>query len=179
MILCAVLLVLFSVVASTDSLYFHTYKYRLHTRPQSRYEHFLHTANICLFVPQVYLMFCVRPAGMWLWLSAFLVAATFGIELADVLCENDSRKDLGGLVPAEYAMHFSMSALRSGYVFAYFAGVSWAQFIAGSRLESVSLFSQVVGWTMVLPGFAVAAMHLWLCRPLPAPASAPLPEMLS
>jgi hypothetical protein len=172
------LVVLFSVVASTDSLYFHTYKYRLHLRPQSRHEHFLHTANICLFVPQVYLMFCVRPQGLWLWAAMAVCAATFVIELFDVLCENDSRRDLGGLVPAEYAMHFSMSALRSGYVFAYFAGTSWAQYTGNSQLAPVGLFSQVVGWTMVIPGLAVAAMHLWLCRPLknlPLPLPLPLP----
>lgn len=172
MIVAAVLLVVFSAVASTDSLYFHTYKYRLHTRPASRREHFYHTANICLFVPQVILMFCVRPAGLWLGAAAALCAATFGVEMLDVLCERDSRRDLGGLIPAEYAMHFLMSALRAGFIFTFFAGFQLVDFAAPAALAPVPLWCAAVGWTMAVPGFLVAALHLWMCKPLPRAAAA-------
>jgi hypothetical protein len=176
MIVAAVLLVVFSAVASTDSLYFHTYKYRLHTRPSSRREHFYHTANICLFVPQVILMFCVRPSGLWLAAAAALSAATFGVEMLDVLCERDSRRDLGGLIPAEYAMHFLMSTLRAGFVFSFFAGFQLADFAAPAQLAPVAPWCAAVGWTMAVPGFLVAALHLWMCRPLPRPSPAANPS---
>jgi hypothetical protein len=166
MIVAAVLLVLFSAVASTDSLYFHTFRYRLHARAASRREHYFHTANICLFVPQVILMFCVRPQGIWLGAAAALSLATFVVEMLDVLCERDSRADLGGLVPSEYAMHFLMSALRAGLVFSFFAGYSPADFAAPSLLAPAPLWCAIVGWSMAVPGFLVAALHLWLCRPL-------------
>jgi hypothetical protein len=127
----------------------------------------------------VYLMFCVRPHGAWLALAALITFATLAIELADVLCENDSRRDLGGLTPAEYAMHFMMSALRAGFVGAFFGPVALADFSAPSALAPGPLAT--LGWTMVVPGIAVAALHVALCfTPLDdraavsAPARTPL-----
>ncbi len=163
MILAAVLLLLFSVVASTDSLYFHTYKYQLHRRLASRREHLYHTANICLFVPQTYLMFCVRPSGIWLLAVAILSITTFGIELGDVLCENDSRRDLGGVTSAEYAMHFAMSAFRAGFIGVFFANTALGDFVAPAQLNSVPLPLAALGWCMVIPGAAVALFHVKLC----------------
>jgi hypothetical protein len=173
MLASAVLLVLFSAIASTDSLYFHTYKYRLHTRPKSRFEHYLHTANIVLFVPQTWLLFCNRPAGAWLILAAALTLATFLVEITDVLCERDSRADLGGLIPAEYAMHFLMAALRAGYVGVVFAGFAGSEYLAPPALAPSPVAT--IGWTMVIPGAAVALLHLWMCRPLRMQLPANLP----
>src|SRR5713226_243300 len=154
MLLSAILLVLFSLVASIDSLYFHIWRYRLHTRPQSRYEHLLHTANVCVFVPQVYLMFCLAPKGGWLLAAALLSLATLGIELADVICEGESRRDLGGLVPAEYAMHFLMSAFRAGFVAVFFARFKLADFAAPAALAQGPF--RLIGWCIVLPGLGMA-----------------------
>jgi hypothetical protein len=162
MLLGCALLVLFSAVASTDSLYFHIHKYRLHARAASYREHLYHTANVCLFVPQVYLMFCVRARGPLLGLAAALSAATVAVELADVFCERDSRRDLGGLTSAEYAMHFLMSGLRMGFIGAFFAGASLGEFAAPASLESQPLGVALCGWFMVVPGVAVAALHVAL-----------------
>jgi hypothetical protein len=174
MLPAAVLLVLFSAAASTDSLYFHTYKYRLHARAASRFEHWLHTANICLFVPQTYLLFCAQARGAWLVLAAALTLATFVVEMVDVLCERSSRADLGGLIPTEYAMHFLMGTLRAGYVGLLFAGVRAADFVAPASLGPSPVAG--VGWMMVVPGAIVALFHLWLCRtPLDAPSGRAAP----
>jgi hypothetical protein len=121
----------------------------------------------------VLVMFCVRPSGIWLALAAALALATFGVEMLDVLCERDSRADIGGLIPAEYAMHFLMSALRAGLVFSFFSGFSLADFAAQAALAPVPLWCAIVGWSMAVPGFLVAALHLWLCRPLASKAAAP------
>ena len=120
MILAACLLVLFSIIASTDGFYFHIYRYRLHTRPASYREHLLHTINVCLFVPQVLLMFCVRPTGVWLWATVVLAVVILAVEISDVFAEDDSRRDLGGLKPPEYVMHFLMSGLRMGFLCAFY-----------------------------------------------------------
>src|SRR5262245_30838609 len=106
MLLACVLLYLFLAVASTDGFYFHLWKYRLHARPESAWEHQLHTINACLFVPQVFLLFCVRAQGVWLLLAVGSVLATLAVEMVDLYEERRSRRALGGLASSEYAAHF-------------------------------------------------------------------------
>ena len=78
-----------------DGLYYHLYKYRLYERPASRLEHQLHTANVTIFVPQVFLLFWMQPHGLWLWLALLTFVASLVVEFFDVLCEPASRRDLG------------------------------------------------------------------------------------
>src|SRR5438132_1692812 len=91
----AVLMVMFTVIASTDGLYFHLWRYRLYARAASRYEHRLHTTNAAIFPLFTYLLFCVAPGGAYLWLTLALALLTLGVESADVLCERESRRDMG------------------------------------------------------------------------------------
>src|SRR5262245_9008086 len=100
------LLVVFTTLASIDGLYFHLYRYRLYARPESRYEHWLHTLQSVLFVPQVALLFIWAPRGAFLWLNLLIFLTALGGEVLDVLCEEASRKELGGLLRSEYLLHF-------------------------------------------------------------------------
>ena len=43
---------LFMLVGTVDLFYYHIWKYKLHTRPESRYEHKLHMAFAFLMVPK-------------------------------------------------------------------------------------------------------------------------------
>ena len=164
-------LILFLTVASTDGLYFHLYKYRLYALPASRYEHLLHTINSGLLPPQVYLMFCVRPAGAWLWVTLGLTLFSFAIEILDVLGEKDSRAALGGLSPAESAMHFFMGVMRSAYVMVFFAGMTAVDFTGAAALSTVELIPRMIGYCVIVPAVCIAVFHwllLWTGRPLPA-----------
>jgi hypothetical protein len=111
-----ILFILFTLIASIDAFYFHFYRFRLHARPECRREHLLHTLNACLLPFAAGPLLIGEASGAWLWLALIANLATFGIESLDVLGEAESRKNLGGLPPAEYWMHFTMSGLRWAWV---------------------------------------------------------------
>ncbi len=111
-----ILFILFTLIASIDAFYFHFYRFRLHARPECRREHLLHTLNACLLPFAAGPLLIGGASGAWLWLALLANLATFGIESLDVLGEAESRKNLGGLPPAEYWMHFTMSGLRWAWV---------------------------------------------------------------
>jgi len=164
--------VLFTTIASVDGLYFHLFRYRLWERPVSQYEHKLHTLNAVLFVPQVGLLFCLQPSGLWLWLLLALFVLTMGVEMADVLCEEASRRDLGGLTSVEYLMHFLMAGLRFGWVMPLLfglPGVAWApeQTAIGGR----ALWMMLIGASIALPAIVIAVVHVVLALRKPQPAT--------
>jgi hypothetical protein len=92
-----VFLNLFMVLGAVDLFYFHIWKYKLHTRPESRYEHKLHMAFAFLMVPLAYLLYYQNFGGWALWAGAFFVVAALSTELADVFSENDSRASISGV----------------------------------------------------------------------------------
>ena len=79
-------------------------------------------------------MFFARPYGLYAWLVVALSVVILGVEVLDVLSENDSRRDLGGLTSTEYAMHFLMSGLRMGFLAAWLVATPLADFFAPSSL---------------------------------------------
>jgi hypothetical protein len=162
MLLACVLLYLFLAVASADGFYFHLWKYRLHARPESAREHLLHTINSCLFVPQVFLLFCARAQGAWLVVAVASVVATLAVELLDVFEERPSRRALGGLTSTEYASHFLMSGLRMGAVCALLGSRSMDDLSAPAALAGVPWWVAVVGWSTLIPGVLVALLHVVL-----------------
>jgi hypothetical protein len=118
--------------------------------------------NSVLLVPQVFLMFCVRPTGAWLIATALLAIAIYGVELADTLCERDSRAQLGGLTSIEYAMHFFMGATRAVYVGAYFALTSLADYMRAASLGESPWWLRAAGWCVLVPAVLVAVLHVAL-----------------
>ncbi len=175
--LCAAAcLVAFTAIASVDGLYFHLYRYRLYARPDSRYEHWLHTLNSILYVPLTALLFCAEPLGLWRHLAFALFAASVGIEVLDVLCEERSRRTLGGLTSLEYLMHFLMSGLRFGSVLPLLAsGPLQKWHPSQTALAGRPLGLALLGVCLAAPGVLIAALHVYLAlRPPAHPArSAP------
>lgn len=107
-----VFLQLFMVLGAVDLFYFHIWKYRLHTRPESRYEHKLHMVFAFTMAPLALLLYYQNFGGWALWAGAFFVAAALGTELLDVFSENDSRASIGGLSTPEYALHVVLTILK-------------------------------------------------------------------
>jgi hypothetical protein len=162
------LLTIFTTIASVDGFYFHIYRYRLYARPESRYEHVLHTWNAVLFPLTIAPVFLAETTGAALWSAVFFNVLTLGIEAADVLCERASRASLGGLTPAEYLMHFGMSGLRWGYVVlalaakpaeAWSAPSSWTWLV-----PSPAHLAVFVPWCVAVVGVPVAVLHVLLAR---------------
>lgn len=131
-ILAFVFLNLFMIVGAVDLFYYHIWKYKLHTRPASRYEHKLHMAFAFLMVPIGLLLYYRDVGGIALWAAVFFVAAALATEMLDVFSEGDSREDLGGLTTGEYSLHVAATIFKVA---------SFAFIFAAKPLEAWSLSS--------------------------------------
>lgn len=162
-----VFLNIFMVLGAVDLFYFHIWKYKLHARPESRYEHKLHMAFAFLMVPLAVLLYYQNFGGIALWAGAFFVAAALGTELMDVFSENDSRASIGGLSTQEYALHVVLTILKVA---------SFALLFAAKPVEAWSLSSPLVlgtyGWMGEMIALKVAVgsglvgiLHLVLLHP--------------
>lgn len=160
-ILGFVFLNLFMILGAVDLFYFHIWKYKLHTRPESRLEHKLHMAFAFLMVPVAGLLYFKNLGGYGLWAGVFFVAAALATELFDVLSENDSRASIGGLSTAEYALHVILTILKVS---------SFAFIFASKPISAWSLSSPIVlgsyGWMaemmavkVMIGSFAVGILH--------------------
>lgn len=159
----AACLVAFTLIASIDGLYFHLFRYRLYARPDSRYEHWLHTINAVLFVPLTALLYCAQPLGLWRQLTLALFIVSVLLEVMDVRCEEQSRRSLGGLTTSEYLMHFLMSGLRFGSVVPLLVSGPLGQWLPEqTALAPRPLWLLVIGAWLAGPGVLIAGLHIYL-----------------
>lgn len=105
LIAAVVCFVLHALVAAIDGAYFHLYKYKLHTRPESIVEHFTHTLRAATMVLSAILLFAINAGGLLLWAVFALIGIDLAVETWDVLIERRSRASIGGLSSAEYLTH--------------------------------------------------------------------------
>lgn len=162
-----VCLEVFAVVATIDGIYFHLMKYRLFSRPESRYEHRLHTIHAIFFPALVLLLFLRETSGAFLWATVALVAADFFVEMLDVVCERASRREIGGLSTTEYAVHVvAITSRVAAFTLALASRPATAWNIARSSIQTAQLPALVVAtcWLILGGGIAVAVIHLWLLR---------------
>lgn len=137
-ILGFVFLNLFMIVGAVDLFYFHMWKYKLHTRPESIYEHKLHGVFALIMVPLAYFLYYQNSGGWALWAGVFFVVAALTVEMLDVFSEGDSRASVGGLTTGEYSLHVAATILKV----ASFAFIFATKPVAAWSLESpVSLGS--------------------------------------
>lgn len=163
-VLAFVFLNLFMVLGAVDLFYFHIWKYRLHTRAESRYEHKLHMAFAFLMVPVAYLLFYQDFGGWALWAGVAAVAAALGTELLDVFSENDSRASLGGLTTAEYALHVVLTILKVAafaFIFASKPIAAWS-LSSPAVLGSYGFMGEMIAIKVMIGSLAVGILHLVL-----------------
>lgn len=115
-----VLLMVAAPIGAFDVLYFHLGRFRLYARPASRAETVTHLGR-ALAVGSGALLLSLsgsqpRPFGCLL----ALLAANFVNDIADVLLEPSSRRELGGVPPIEYLVHV-VGAMFSGAIAASYA----------------------------------------------------------
>ena len=166
-IFACIFLIIFTLVASIDGFYFHLYKYKLYTRKESIYEHFLHTLNSFFFPFTIVLLFIFNVSGILLWLSIILTLITLVIEFVDVFEEKKSRENIGGLSSLEYAMHFSMSGLRATYTTIILAGkplAAWTLSKGNLSLVHYPLPLAIIGTSVAVLGVPVFILHYYLWR---------------
>jgi hypothetical protein len=158
-----VLLALFSALSLLDGIYLHLIRYRLWARPESRREHLLHTARAFLFLPIA--AFVLSDTTGWLFalgLAALVIDQI--VEFGDVLEENASRREIGGLPRGEYALHAALVTLRAAAVALALAlrpGEAWSLDAHGSASESLAWLGTMTA-TLVPGGVVVGLVHVAL-----------------
>jgi hypothetical protein len=152
-------------LGAVDGVYLHLWRYRLHARSASRYEHRMHTLAAVLFAATLPAVFLWETGGVLLWTGVGLVAADLVVSIVDMISERDSRAELGGLSTGEYVLHMLIMTFRGAALALMLAGrpaAAWAldaPWIGGT----LPAFAATVAW-QALPGAVVmAGLHVWLC----------------
>ena len=166
-ILGFVFLNLFMALGAVDLFYFHIWKYKLHTRPESRYEHKMHMAFAFLMVPLAYFLYYQNFGGIALWAGVFFVAAALGTELLDVFSENDSRASLGGLSTPEYALHVLLTILKvTSFVFIFASKPAGAWDLSSPVvLGSYGWMGEATALQVMIGSSLVGILHAVLLHP--------------
>jgi hypothetical protein len=162
-----VCLEIFALVAMIDGLWFHLIKYQLFIRPESRYEHRLHTIHAVFFPFLVYLLFLRQVSGLFLWMTVALVATDFAVEMMDVVCERASRASIGGLSTPEYATHVvAITSRVAAFTLALASRPTAAWSFAHSAVHRapISTLSDAICWIIAAGGIGMALLHIWLLR---------------
>ncbi len=113
------MLLVASPLGAFDSFYFHTLKFRLFERPESRIEEMTHLLRSALIGSVAIILSRGDPHGGWYWLVCALLVLDFLNNIGDAISEPSSRKELGGLPPLEYVIHITGAAMTGGAAAAF------------------------------------------------------------
>lgn len=163
-ILGFVFLNLFMIVGAVDLFYFHLWKYKLHTRPESRYEHKLHMAFAFVMVPLAYFLYYQDFGGYALWAAVLFVGAALGVEMLDVFSEGDSRASLGGLTTGGYSLHVAATILKVASFAFMFAAKPLSAWSTESPLVlgSYGATGEITAIQVMVGSLFVGVLHLAL-----------------
>lgn len=166
-ILSFVFLNLFMVLGAVDLFYFHMWKYKLHTRRESRYEHKLHMAFAFLMVPVALLLYYQNLGGIGLWAALYFVVIALFTEVLDVFSENDSRASVGGLSTGEYAIHVVVTILKiASFAFMFASKPLWAWSLGSTvLLGSHGWMGEMIAIKVAIGSGAVGILHAALLHP--------------
>ena len=163
-ILGFVFLKLFMIVGAVDMFYYHMWKYKLHARPESRFEHKTHMAFAFLMVPIAFFLYYQDFGGYALWAGVIFVAVALVVEMLDVFSEGDSRASIGGLTTGEYALHVAATVLKA----MSFAFIFGSKPLSAWSLESPYLLGsygstgEMMALQVMVGSFVIAVLHLAL-----------------
>lgn len=166
--LSLILLACFALLSAFDGLYFHLWKYRLHTSVESRQEHLLHTLRSLLFPAIVVTLYMQPSTGFMLWVGVGLVVLDAGIEFWDIWIERDSRGAWGGLSSAEYLLHVLLTILRTASLALNLVArpmEAWYWSASGVVAGTNTALAEMVTWSILPGAIGVALLHLWLMQP--------------
>ena len=158
---------LFMIVGAVDLFYYHIWKYKLHTRSESRYEHKLHMAFAFLMVPLAYFLYYQNFGGWALWAAAFFVLAALSTEMLDVFTEGDSRASLGGLSTGEYSIHVAATILKVAsfaFMFASKPAADW-DLSSPNSLGTYGWMAELMALQVMIGSGLVGVLHLALLHP--------------
>ena len=116
MIVAFYVLSLAGAFGAFDVFYYHIYRARLWTRPQSVYENMTHAIRALLFAVFFILIVHVEVRGSWWLLYPAICAVEMTNSFIDCALEKSSRLDLGGLDAGEYLLHVLLSIMMGAIV---------------------------------------------------------------
>jgi hypothetical protein len=160
-----VFLAVFLGLGAVDGIYLHLWRYRLHARSASRYEHRMHTIAAVLFAATLPAVFLWETGGLLLWTGVGLIVADMVVSIVDMFSERDSRAELGGLSTGEYVLHMLIMSFRGAALALMLAGrpaAAWAH-DAPWIMGSLPRLAATVAWQALPGAVVVAALHVWLC----------------
>src|SRR5687768_12986358 len=163
-ILSLVFLNLFMIVGAVDLFYYHMWKYKLHTRPESRYEHKLHMAFAFLMVPVAFLLYYSNAAGYALWAGVTFVVTALLVEMLDVFAEGDSRASLGGLTTGEYSLHVAATIFKvASFVFILGTKPVAAWSLSAEPFQgSYGFMAEMMAVKVMIGSFVMGVVHVAL-----------------
>ena len=167
LIIACALIVPYTIMAIIDGLYLHLWKYQLHTRSESIYEHKLHTLRAILFPVILYLLFAKNFGGILLWIGVLIGAIDLIIGAKDIFAEKTSREEFGGLSSFEYFLHVCANSIHVTYLtLIVIAKPSQAWSLSSPALLPDPYPSMM--WTafmLMVPGALLGALlHVWLMQ---------------
>lgn len=161
----AVLLAVFAALATVDGLYIHLWRLRLHARPETRREHWLHTARALLFPPVLLGLFVLPTGGVFLWAAITAAVLDLAAGLWDMAIERESRAPLGGLGTGEYIVHVAASMVHSSAIALVLAArpaAAWS--LAAPPLLDTPMpgVSAALAWNLLPGAVILGLLHVWL-----------------
>jgi hypothetical protein len=164
----AVIFLIHAMVASIDGVYFHLWKYKLHTYEDTITEHITHTLRAWTMAIASILLYAVNTGGILLWAAVAVLVVDLIIETWDVLIERKSRERFGGLSSAEYLVHaHSIFLYGAAWTLAFVAKPSGAWSLASPAVldQAYPMYVVAIGWTVGVSSFFGAIQHTWYCLP--------------
>lgn len=167
--LITICVIFFMLIAMYDGIYLHIWKYQLHTREESYFEHKTHTVRAILFPLIVWFLF-IQSDFYSFWIGIALVVLdliTLGI---DAFSEQDSRKNVGGLPRWEYIVHLFANGFHFAAIILVLAtklsitetGLEFKTILTESYAKEVYDFVAVQA---IPEAILMAALHLFLVLP--------------
>jgi len=118
-IILVVLLALFAILAVYDGFYLHIFKYELHTRKESKPEHFTHTIRALIFPVMIFFLFVIQDCTICFYIGLTLVFIDVVVMAIDAYMEKDSRAFMGGLPRWEYMLHLFVNGFHFATIAVY------------------------------------------------------------
>jgi hypothetical protein len=161
----AVLLAVFATLAAVDGVYIHLWRLRLHARPETRREHWLHTMRALLFPPVLVGIFAMPTAGLLLAGVLVIAVADLAFGLWDVAIERESRAVLGGRGSVEYVVHVAVTMVHSGALALALAArpqAAWSLDAPWVLDTAMPEFSATLAWNLLPGSLVLGLLHVWL-----------------
>ncbi len=117
-------LLIASPLGAFDSFYYHTLKFRLYERPESRFEEVTHLVRSVVIGVVALVLSRGELHGNWYWFASALFLFDFVNNVLDTISEESSRKSLGGLPLLEQVIHI-IGATMTGGAAAAFIVLGW------------------------------------------------------